>query len=448
MLKVNDIIKFHADAYTDSEVVGEFDGYKVFVRGLIVGETADVKINYIKRNVAYGDLIKVTAPSPQRVNAICPHYGVCGGCSLMHMSYDEQLVFKRNKVERNLCKIGGIAAKVLPCVTSPLQMGYRNKLSLPVSGKKGRVKIGMYQRASHDVVDMCDCKLGGDWSLQLVEVFRKYFNEVGVEPYNEKTFNGDVRHIVARYVDGQLLAVIVSNGAYKRTLTPLIELLNARFEHFGLFINENTLRNNVIMGNKTTHVYGIECIEGVHFGIKYRLRPNSFFQVNDDVKNLIYAKAKQLLDVSRTELVVDLFSGIGILTNALCSDNYDTIAVEIEPSAVTDANEMARINNAPRLTNLQGDAHKLLPKITAEHKGKRMSLVVDPPRKGLGEDICKTVVDAGFDNIVYISCDSATLARDLALLADSYDVRYVQPYDMFPNTDQVECVCLLTKVQN
>lgn len=446
MLKINDIIQFNAQGYADSETVGEYNGYTVFVRGLIVGEQAEVKINHVKRNVAYGEVVRVTRSVPQRVKPHCVHYGTCGGCSLMHMSYAEQLAFKRNKVERNLRKIGAVNVEVLPCVPSPLTTGYRNKLSLPVSGTKRHVKIGMYRRASHDVVDMSDCILGGEWSLRLVEAFRRYFNEIGVEPYNENDFTGEVRHVVARYVDGQLLAVIVSNGAYKRNLMPLIELLKARFGRFGLFVNENTLHNNVIMGKTTTHVYGIEYIEGMHLGVKYRLRPNSFFQVNDGVKNLIYARARELLDVSQTEVLVDLFSGIGILTNALCSENYDTVSVEIEPSAVKDANEMARLNNAPRLTCLQGDAHKLLPQITQENRGKNMSLVVDPPRKGLCEDMCKTIIEAGFDNIVYISCDSATLARDLALLCAKYTVSFVQPYDMFPNTDQVETIVLLSHV--
>lgn len=447
MLKVNDTIEFIAKDYCDEGTTGEYEGYRIFVSDAIVGEKALVKINHVKRNVAYGNVIKILIPSEKRVKPQCSLYGKCGGCSLMHLDYSEQLVFKRNKVERNLRKIGNIFADVLPCVASPKVVGYRNKLSLPVSGKKGNVKIGMYRRSSHVVVDVDDCLLGGEWSQKLVRIFRVYFNNAGVQPYDEKTFKGEVRHIVARYVDGQLLATIVSNGKFCHDVKPLVDALKRNFEKFGLFVNENTYKNNVILGKKFEKLYGNDYIEGEHFGVKFRLRPGSFFQVNDGVKDLIYAKAKQLLDVSQTEVLVDCFSGIGILSNALCSDDYDTFAVEIEPSAVRDADEMAQLNNASRLANVLGDVCKELPQIALRNKGKRMSLVVDPPRKGLGADICSTICNSRFDNIVYISCDSATLARDLAFLSDYYEIKYVQPYDMFPNTDQVETVVCITRRQ-
>ena len=192
------------------------------------------------------------------------------------------------------------------------------------------------------------------------------------------------------------------------------------------------------MGKTTRHVCGIEYIEGEHLGVKFRLRPASFFQVNDGVKDAIYSKVRELLDLSNTEVLLDLFSGIGILTTVLASDDYDTYSIEIEPSAVKDADEMVHLNNSPRVHNICGDVNIELPKIIEANAGKRFTVVVDPPRKGLGVSICETLIKSNADNIVYISCDSATLARDLATLADVYTVTYVQPWDMFPNTDQVE----------
>lgn len=442
MLKQGDVIEYTAQSYGSGETVGAVDGTTVFVPFLLVGEKARVQVDYVKGNVAYARVLEVLQPCKERVAPPCHYFGKCGGCSLMHMSYAEQLSFKRNKVCSNLRKLAKCEADVQPCYPSPSRLFYRNKLSLPVSGKVGRVKIGMYRKGTHEVVDIGNCVLAGDWAATLTELFRKYLNDNGIAPYNERTFQGEVRHLVARYVDGQLLVVVVSNGKFKRDLSPFAESLARCFPRFGLFVNENVKRNNVILGDVTRHVCGLEYIEGQHLGVKYHLRPESFFQVNNEVKDAIYKRVKELLDISRTQVLVDCFSGIGILTNVLASEKYVTYAVEIEPSAVRDAEEMQRLNGT-NVINICGDVNVELPKITQKHAGQVMSLVVDPPRKGLGEGICKTVLSAGFDNIVYVSCDSATLARDISLLAPLYEVTYVQPLDMFPQTDQVETlVCL------
>ena len=445
MLKQNDKITYTAQSYSNAETVGEVDGYTLFVGGMIVGETATVKITYVKKNVAYGDVVEILTPSPERVAPPCRHYGKCGGCALMHMTYCEQLKFKQNKVQTNIKKLGKLDVPVRPCVPSKLVFGYRNKLSLPVAGKVGNVKIGMYQKGSHFVVDMDDCMLGGKWSTKLTQIFRDYLNQNNIPPYNEKTFTGLVRHLVARYVDEQLLVTIVSNGQFTFDLKPLVAKLQKAFPKFGLFVNVNTYKNNVILGKTTQHVYGITQIEGEHFGVKFCLKPDSFFQINNGVKDAIYAKAKDLLDVANTDVLIDCFSGIGILTNALASERYQTYAMEIVPSAVDDANKMQILNNSPRVTNICGDVNVELPKLTTQLKGKTITMVVDPPRKGLGENICNTILQADVDNIVYISCDSATLSRDLNMLSAKYNVAYVQPYDMFPNTDNVETLCYLTR---
>ncbi len=448
MLQQNKKITYTAQAYSNAETVGVAENTTVFVPYMIVGEAATVRINYAKGSVAFGTAEKLLKTSTKRVKAPCPHFGKCGGCALMHMEYNEQLVFKTNKVSNNLAKIGKLSCNVLPCQPSPKTLGYRNKLSLPVCGTKGKVRIGMYQRNSHYVVDMDNCMLGADWSNAVVKVCRQFFNDSNLAPYNQKDFSGQIRHIVARYVDSQLLLTIVTNGIFNINWQPLIKLLTRHFGNcFGLFVNVNTLRNNVILGAKTQHVYGLTHISANHFGVKFKLAPNSFFQVNDGVKNGIYAKAKQLLDTSNTQVLVDCFSGIGLLSNALASENYDTYAIEIEPSAVADAEEIRQLNNTPRLTNILGDVNVELPKLTKQHKGKNISLVVDPPRKGLGETICNTIINAQVDNVVYISCDSATLARDLAQLSAHYQITYVEPWDMFPNTDQVESICLLCKIK-
>lgn len=438
MLKQGDKINYIAQNYANAETVGTVDGTTVFVPQLIVGEQATVLVNYAKNNVAYADVCELLTPSEKRQNPPCPHFGKCGGCSLMHMRYDEQLLFKQNKVANNLRKIGGINAEVLPCVPSEEILGYRNKLSLPVRGKAKNVSIGMYRKGSHSVVNVDDCLLGGEWCKTLVGLFRDFLNEQGIAPYNEKNFSGQVRHLVARCVNNQLLVTVVCNGSCKIDLLPFAKRLQRNFPKVGLFVNENNLKNNVILGEKTTHVFGLKRIEGEHLGVKFRLHPNSFFQVNNGVKDAIYKKVQQLLDLSETQVLVDCFSGVGILTNVLASEKFQTFAVEIDPNAVRDANEIAKLNNAPNVTNLCADVNEALPRLTKEHASKVMTLVVDPPRKGLGEVICNTIVQARVNNVVYVSCDSATLSRDLHMLSEHYNVSYVEPYDMFPQAAEVE----------
>lgn len=447
MLKQDDIITYTAESYANSETAGQVDGYTVFVPNMIVGETATVKITYVKRNVAYARVINITKPSSLSVTPRCEYFGRCGGCAISRMDYAEQLKFKRHKVEQNLRKIGKLDCNVLPCVSSVKQLKYRNKISLPLCGRRGKAFIGMYQKGTHKAIEISGCLLSDDWSEILVAEFTSYVNEHNIAPYNERDFSGDVRHLVARFIDGQLLVAIVSNGEFKRDLKPLIERLRKRFDIFGLFVNVNTGKNNVIMGKTTRHVYGLKYIESEHLGVKFRLQIDSFFQVNNEIKDAIYAKVKDLLDLSQTEVLIDCFSGVGVLTNVLSDGKFDTYAIEIDPSAVEDADELARLNGK-RITNICGDANVELPRLTERLSGKRITMVVDPPRKGLGETVCNTILSADIDSIVYVSCDSATLARDLSLLAPFYDITYVEPYDMFPQTDQVETVARLVRKTN
>lgn len=444
MLKQDDLITYTAEAYANAETVGQVEGYTVFVANMLVGETATVKVTYVKRNVAYARVVEITKPSEMSVIPQCKYFGKCGGCALSRMNYDEQLNFKRNKVMQNLRKIGKLQCEVLPCVASPKQIKYRNKLSLPVCGKQGRAYVGMYQKGSHKAVKIDGCILSDEWSAILVSEFTAYLNEQQIVPYNERDFSGVARHLVARYIDGQLLVAIVSNGDFKYDLKPLIERLKRRFDRFGLFVNVNVCKNNVIMGKNTRHIYGLKYIESEHLGVKFQLQIDSFFQVNNEVKDAIYSKVKQLLNVSQTEALIDCFSGVGVLTNVLASDGFETYAIELEPSAVEDAKALDKLNGK-RIVNICGDANVELPKLTAKLNGKRITMVVDPPRKGLGEAICNTIMSSNVDNVVYVSCDSATLARDLAQLSAHYDVTYVEPYDLFPQTDQVETVVRLVR---
>jgi 23S rRNA (uracil1939-C5)-methyltransferase len=429
---------------SSGEGIANFADYTVFVPYTLIGETVTACVTYVKKSICYARLLSVVVPSPDRVAPPCPHFTECGGCQLQHMNYPAQLAFKRDKVARNLQKIAQLSVDVLPTVASPRQFGYRNKITLPVGGKSGDILFGMYRRDSHHIVPTGGCLLAATWAEKLLAILKIWADKNGVVPYNETDFSGHLRHVTARHIGGQLLVTLVTNGACRCPTRPLIELLQKEFPIFGLFVNENCQHNNVILGDKTRHIFGIKEISARHFGVDFVLQPNSFFQVNDGIKDQLYAEAKRLLSGSQIDTLVDCFSGVGLLTSALVSENYDTYAIEIEPSAVADADKLKAKNNLPRLTNICGDVNIELPKLMLQLAGKHTALVVDPPRKGLGDNICRTILAAHPETIIYISCDSATLARDLKQLSSMYTPTYVRPYDMFPHCDDVETLVLLS----
>lgn len=447
LLKQGDLIEVTINSYgSNGEGVALKDEYIVFVPLTIAGETVSVRVTYVKKNICYAQLVKVIEPSQHRVVPKCRYFGKCGGCLLQHMDYEEQLEVKKGIVISNMKKIAGLELSDINVVGSPLQYGYRNKISLPVVGRRGNVVIGMYRSDSHDIVPCDGCDITGSWATELVALMKKFLDSNFIQPYNQRTFKGEIRHIVARYIDNQLLLTLVFNGETKRDFSKLCRLLDEKFSKWGLFVNINALKNNVIMGKTTYHIDGIDSIVSTDVnGVVFRLQPDSFFQVNDKVKDLLYSKARQLIASQGTEALVDCFSGVGLLTCAMCSPSYHTYAIEIVKEASEDAEVMRKLNNIDTLTNICGDVTQELPKVMEQCKGKKTVLLVDPPRKGLGEKICKTITDNMPDKVVYISCDNATLARDLTYLLPYYELKYIELYDLFPHTRHIETLVQLVK---
>lgn len=446
MVQQNDKFYVDIDSYgTNGEGVGKYEDYTVFVPFVNKGERALVVADYVKRNIIYATCLELSSRAACRTVAPCKYYGKCGGCQLQHMDYTEQLKLKHDIVANNLRKIGGIDCEVLPVVGSPLQYGYRNKISLPFGGKTGNVRIGMYRNNSHEIVDVDKCVLAGEWCDKLVSIVRQFVNDNRLPPYDERRHTGLVRHLVGRYIDNQLLVTLVTNGAVKCNLCPLYQSLCQTFDKVGLFVNINTAHNNVILGKTTQHLYGIKHIQSSRDGVTYFVQTDSFFQVNDKVKDMMYSKARELLYGQDTEVFVDCFSGVGLLTAAMYDSRYDSYSIEIQPSSVEDAEHLKAVNGFDRLTTICGDVTVELPKLMEKTQGKKTCMIVDPPRKGLGETICNTLVANAPDRLVYISCDSATLARDLAMLSSVYDIQCVCPYDLFPNTRHVETLVLLVR---
>lgn len=432
---------------TFGEGIARTEGYTVFVVGALVGEQVLARIDHVKKGIAYASIVDITTKSSSRVAPPCQCYTSCGGCQLQHMDYTAQLQYKHDVVANNLAKIGKIDYPVLDTVASSQQYHYRNKIALPVGGVTGNISIGMYSQGTHNIVPISSCMLVDSWADDLINIVRSFANEHSIPPYNESDFSGVLRHVVARYVDGQLLVTLVTNGTHSVDYTPLCDMLGSRYSQWGLFVNINSTKGNVILGDTTHHIAGIDGIHSQSGNIRYTVQPESFFQVNDDIRTKIYAKARQLLLSGKTDVLIDCFSGVGLLTSAMYSDSYDTYAIEIDSSSVADANKMKDDNNLVRLNNICGDANVQLPKLLnrlRQSNSGNISLLVDPPRKGLGTQICSSIIDSAPTSIVYISCDSATLARDLAMLSSSYNITHIEPYDMFPNTRHVETLVAMT----
>lgn len=428
---------------TDGEGIAKTDGLTCFVPFCLPDEEVEAQVVFKKGNIANCRLLRIKRSVNGRVKPKCRVFGICGGCRLQHASYDLQLKFKHDLVQNNLKKIGGVDFSVLPTVPSEKIYGYRNKLQIPVSVLNGKVVTGFFKRASHDVVPVDDCPLQEDWAKKLCAAVCRYAEENGVSVYDEKTKKGLLRHVVARYVDGQLLAVLVINGKELPHWQKLAAKLDGLFDKFGLFVNFNTTHTNVILGDVTKHLAGLDCIESQCCGVRYRLHPQSFFQVNDDVREKLYAAVAELVSRSGCGVAVDAFSGIGVMSGVLAKNCKTVVGIEIVKQAVADADELKKLNGLENLHNICADVNETLGEICAKYNDEKTVLVVDPPRKGLDKTTREAVLKARPNTIVYVSCDSATLARDVKDLSSAYQLVFCRPFDMFPQTPNVETLAMM-----
>ncbi|MBQ2723392.1 MAG: 23S rRNA (uracil(1939)-C(5))-methyltransferase RlmD [Clostridia bacterium] len=453
-MKQDDLITLTIESQgVDGVGIGKCQGFTVFVPYALAGDQIVAKVDFVnrKKSVVFASLKEVQVPSQNRVEAPCPVFGKCGGCNLQNATYQSQLQFKAEKVKKNFAKLAGIDIPLPEIVASPLQFGYRNKIALPVSGKKGKVVLGMYKTGTHQVVSLPnnDCLLCQDWAKKVAVLCQNFFNESKIEPYNSKYNSGLVKHVVARFVDGQLLLTVVATKGGAIDYAPLKKQLDRNWAKWGLYENVNSLGNNVILSGKSNHVDGIEAIQSEMGAIKYFIHPDSFFQVNTQAKDLLYKKVKEFVQEFQTEVLLDCFSGVGLLTASLYDESYDTFAFEIEPSATQSADQMKIANNLVRLQNVCGDVLEQLPKVICKLKEKKTTAVVDPPRKGLSPQVIKMFSQNGANNVVYVSCDSATLARDVGLFVqDGYSISKICCFDLFPNTDHVESLVCLQRQTN
>lgn len=458
----NDIVTVEiTDIGVSGEGIGHVDGYTLFIKDAVIGDVVEAKVMKAKKNYGYARLMKVITPSEYRVEPKCAFARRCGGCQIQEMSYDRQLVFKDQKIRGNLERIGGFTKDQIDTVMQPVvgmehPFGYRNKAQFPFgTDKEGNPITGFYAGRTHDIIANTDCALGVEQNKEILEIILQYMRENKIKSYDEKTGKGLIRHALIRYgfKTKEIMVCLVVNGKKLPKAERLIENLIQIEGMTSITISPNTRRDNVIMGDSYEILWGQGYITDYIGNVKYQISPLSFYQVNPVQTEKLYGLALEYADLKGDETVWDLYCGIGTISLFLAQKAKQVYGVEIVPQAIDDAKENAKINAIDNAEFFVGKAEEVLPEYYAEyereHNGETAHadvIVVDPPRKGCDETLLETIVKMQPEKVVYVSCDSATLARDLKYLcANGYEIKMCRGVDQFPQSVHVETVVLLSR---
>ena len=455
------------DIGVNGEGIGKVDGYTLFIKDAVIGDTVEAKVMKAKKNYGYARLMKVLSPSPDRVTPRCEFARKCGGCQIQEMSYGRQLTFKEQKVRGNLERIGGFSKELLDRVMEPVlgmeePFGYRNKAQFPFgTDKQGNPVTGFYAGRTHDIIPNTDCALGAPVNREILETILGFMKKYQIPSYDEKTGNGLIRHVLIRCgsATGEIMVCLVVNGEEIPHADALIDRLAEMPGMTSITLSPNTRRTNVIMGDSFKVLWGQGYITDYIGNIKYQISPLSFYQVNPVQTEKLYSLALEYADLKGGETVWDLYCGIGTISLFLAQKAGKVYGVEIIPQAIDDARKNAEINGIENAEFFVGKAEEVLPRWYRENEGAEAGLrgegsrtradviVVDPPRKGCDEALLDTIVKMQPERVVYVSCDPATLARDLKVLCGKgYELERVRAVDMFPMTVHVETVVLLSKL--
>ena len=447
----NDIVTLEiVDCGTDGEGIGKADGFTVFVKDAVIGDTIMAKIMKAKKNYGYGRLMEILKPSPYRVEPVCLSARQCGGCQLQAVSYEEQKVFKEKKLRGHLERIGGFTNLPMePLIGMDEPYHYRNKAQFPVGrNKEGKIVTGFYAGRTHAIIENRDCALGIPENKDVLDRVIAHMEKYNIAPYDEVTGKGLVRHIFVRYgfFTGELMVCLIINGQDLPHQRELVEKLCEIPGMTSISLNMNKKRSNVILGDKVKTIWGKEYITDKIGDISYEISPLSFFQVNPQQTWKLYSKALEYADLHGEETVWDLYCGIGTISLFLAQKAKFVRGVEIVPAAIEDAKRNAQINHIENVEFFVGKAEEVLPREYEKNGVYADVIVVDPPRKGCDAMLLKTILKMQPKRVVYVSCDSATLARDLRFLCDNgYELKKVCGVDQFPQTVHVETVVLLSK---
>lgn len=455
------------DMSESGEGIGKVDGYTLFVKDALIGDVVKAGLTKVKKNYAFARVAEIVKPSDSRINPPCQFHRQCGGCQIMAMSYDAQLKYKANKVKNDLIRIGGFDESFIESISEPIigmenPYRYRNKAQYPIGlSKDGKIIAGFYAGRTHSIIANTNCYLGVEENQQILETVISYMEECGVRPYDEETCKGVVRHVLIRkgFTTGEIMVCVVINADSLKSSDILVNRLKEIDGMTSICININKKNTNVILGDKCVTLWGTDTITDYIGDVKFKISPLSFFQVNPVQTKKLYEKALEYAggddsdsdEVSDNEYegisgknVWDLYCGIGTISLFLAKKAGHVTGVEIVPPAIDDAKENAKINGIDNAEFYVGAAEDLAPELLKKGNIPEV-IVVDPPRKGCDEKLLDTILSVKPSKVVYVSCDPATLSRDLKILCESgmYELKKVCPVDQFPNSVHVETVVLL-----
>ncbi len=462
-MRKNDIVTVVIeDMGSNGEGIGKIDGYTLFIKDAIIGDVVETKIMKAKKNYAYAKLLKIAKPSDFRLKSpACPVARSCGGCQIQEMEYSRQLRFKEDKVRENLIRIGGIPEEIISeametIVGMEKPFAYRNKAQFPVgTNRDGRIIAGFYAGRTHSIISNTRCVLGVEVNEKILGCVIDFMEEFHISAYHEEEHRGLVRHVLIRYGfrTKEIMVCVVINGEEIPYGKALAERLAEIDGMTSVTYSINRERTNVIMGSDIRLLWGQTYITDMIGEVKYQISPLSFYQVNPVQTEKLYGLVLEYAKLTGNETVWDLYCGIGTISLFLAKRAKRVYGVEVVPQAVKDAKNNAGINGIANVEFFEGKAEEVLPEFgwryENEHGGKKYQgdvVVVDPPRKGCDERLLETIVEMGAKRVVYVSCDSATLSRDLKYLRGrGYEVERVRAVDMFPHTVHVETIVLIQK---
>ena len=437
------------DLTHEGDGVAKVDGYPLFVPYGLPGEQAKVKVVKTRKNFGFGKLIELYEESEHRITPPCDIFFQCGGCQLQHMTYERQLQMKQKQVQDVMRKIAHMPdVPVHPTIGMENPWDYRNKVSIPVGKRDGKVITGFYQKRSHNIIDMESCPVQHPQNDKLIQAMADIFDELGIEPYDEQTHRGVIRHVVVRTGQhtNEMMVVLVTRTKDLPKKEKLIEKIKAIDPDVKSIVhNINTKKTNVIMGPESKTIWGNDTITDQIGDLTFEIGAHSFYQINPEQTEKLYGKALEYAQLSGSETVVDAYCGIGTISLFLAQHAKKVYGVEVVPQAVDNAKDNAKRNRLPNTEFYVGQAEKVMPWWYAQ--GLRPDvIVVDPPRKGCDEDLLQAMVGMEPERIVYVSCNPSTLARDLKYLNEAgYEAKQIQPVDMFPQSSHIECVCEIVK---
>ena len=446
MLTKNQIYEATVTDYTaEGQGVAHIDGCAVFIPNSIAGEVYRVRIEVAKKNWAAGKIVEILEKSPHRCNRECPVAKLCGGCDFWHMDYDEETRLKAERVKTCLNRLAGENLEKVEILSAPTCHGYRNKAQYPVSSKKGRAFAGFFKAGTHEVVENQRCLILPEETDRVKDAVMDYVNQYRVTVYDEGSHTGLLRHIYVRRgaVSGQILVCLAVNGRKLPRIEELIRRLEKIEGFTTLVLSVNTKKGNAVLGDEFITLYGPGFIEDTLCGLTFRLSPRSFYQVNHHQAQRLYEAAISQAEITKEDTVLDLYCGVGTITLCMASAAGKVIGVEVIPQAVEDAKDNARRNGIENAEFFCGDAGAAA--LELEKQGiKADVVVVDPPRKGLNADTIEALHRFSPRRIVYVSCDPATLARDVALLKErGFTLKNALAADLFPRCSHVESIVTL-----